>query len=139
MYLDALTATTVAEKCVPFYIPITKLLKAQDKLCALIYIRICTLSIIGYNILFRVSTLAKPQCDKVWQRDPRTVSAEAHYCTKALQTLTTEKNVISSLLYTFLASTRLSDNDTITEQRFEITGRGFQSRKCIPAECFDPI
>ena len=67
----------------------------------------------------------------------KAVRAAIHYYRRASQTLIHGKIIISSLLLTVLASTSVFD--TITEQRFEISGRELQSHKHTVGEGFIPI
>ena len=59
----------------------------------------------GYNILFRVLTFAKPECDNFLQPEPRSGGGCNTLSHEGLANVNTEKNVISLLLYTFLSST----------------------------------
>ena len=82
-------------------------------------------------------TFPKPKCNIVLQPDPRSGEGCNIYYPRALQTLIHGKECYIVILYTFLAIPRVYG--TITEQHFETTGRGFQSRKYMVALGFIPI
>ena len=57
---------------------------------------------------YRVSTFVKPESGKCCSPIREEVRAATHYYRRALQTLIHGKNIISSLLFAFLASTSAS-------------------------------
>ena len=66
------------------------------------------------NILFRVLTLAKLECDNVLQPEQRSREGCNTLSHEALANINTENNVILSLFYIFLSSTPgLNDNEAL--------------------------